>query len=356
MARTFQLEKALSLHGSILFSKQLGVDVKLKLALLLALSFCFSAIGLPANAIENGVSADGDPRIVSLYRGAGNQNNYAIFHGMCSGYLISERIVATAQHCTMDPQINTPRDKSELYVGFPGEKRTLKQGRHFAVAAVYRADNYRKYDIAVDLSFTNDVAVLVLAKAVPKTDKVKLLNEQEFLDLKAKNPQLWIGGYGLQSVADRSIQADKLFTSPKKAPAVFASDSEYQASIAFWKSRLGRPNYQDSLVGLKMDLATGTVCDGDSGSGFWMRDGNTTTYLGVANGHMGILNCFGKPAEGPGVFSGVHPTYKYQSLFDSAEKFVKENPVKSTITCKKGKSIKKVTGLKPKCPAGYKAN
>jgi hypothetical protein len=29
-------------------------------------------------------------------------------------------------------------------------------------------------------------------------------------------------------------------------------------------------------------------------------------------------------------------------------------PVKKVITCVKGKTIKKVTGASPKCPAGYK--
>jgi hypothetical protein len=29
-------------------------------------------------------------------------------------------------------------------------------------------------------------------------------------------------------------------------------------------------------------------------------------------------------------------------------------PKKTTITCSKGKTSKKVTGVKPKCPAGYK--
>jgi hypothetical protein len=29
-------------------------------------------------------------------------------------------------------------------------------------------------------------------------------------------------------------------------------------------------------------------------------------------------------------------------------------PKKTTITCMKGKSSKKVSGIKPRCPAGYK--
>jgi hypothetical protein len=35
--------------------------------------------------------------------------------------------------------------------------------------------------------------------------------------------------------------------------------------------------------------------------------------------------------------------------------FEAKNPLKTTITCVKGKLVKKVTGVKPKCPSGYKA-
>jgi len=33
---------------------------------------------------------------------------------------------------------------------------------------------------------------------------------------------------------------------------------------------------------------------------------------------------------------------------------VKTVPVKKTISCVKGKTVKKVTAVAPKCPAGYK--
>jgi len=57
-----------------------------------------------------------------------------------------------------------------------------------------------------------------------------------------------------------------------------------------------------------------------------------------------------KPSETPStVFAKPSPT---PSATKSAVK--KVAPKKKTITCRKGKLIKKVTGINPKCPKGYK--
>jgi hypothetical protein len=64
--------------------------------------------------------------------------------------------------------------------------------------------------------------------------------------------------------------------------------------------------------------------------------------------------------------NGANPVYLYKDLVAEAEKFVADNPYvepktastgfnnKTTVICVKGKSTKKVTGLTPKCPKGFK--
>lgn len=327
-----------------------------KLALAIATLLSITVGAQTASAVENGVSAEGDPRIVSLYKGTHNLGFITVEYPMCSAYLISDRIVVTAQHCTQDPQFTIAREASELIVGRPGEKSNTTTGHHYAVAAVYRAENYKKSNIKTDLSFTNDVAVLVLVKAIPGVSKAKLLNEAEFNALIQQDPQLWIGGYGLQKFADRSIANGKRFVLPAKAPAKFANPTEFKAAIAAKKASWQRSFYQESLVGIQMEASTGTICDGDSGAGFWTTTKTQTIYLGTLNGPIGISNCLGRSADSPLTYTGIHPTYMYQSLFDSADKFVQDHPVKSTIKCRKGKTTKNVTALKPKCPAGFKPN
>lgn len=328
--------------------------MKKKIVWLAAVSIAISSPVSGANAIENGVSAKGDPRIVALYKGSQNMGSVWIDFPMCSAYLISDRIVATAQHCTMDPLTDKPRDISELFIGFPGEESNVTKGRHIAVSKAFRAPDYKRYDYRTDLSYRNDVAVLVLAKPIPNVTKAKLLSEKELTEYASTNPELWIGGYGYQNVAQRRIAPHERFVVPAKAPARFASNGEFQAAISSWKSRWNRVNYQENLVGLTMPIATGTICDGDSGSGFWSTEGAETIYLGVMNGPLGPTNCEGRAPDAAVSYIGFHATYQYQSLFDSAEAFVKANPVKLTITCKKGNVTKKITAVKPKCPAGYK--
>ena len=58
-------------------------------------------------------------------------------------------------------------------------------------------------------------------------------------------------------------------------------------------------------------------------------------------------------------FSDYHSWYFYEGGFEKIQNnayFVveKSKPVKSIITCVKGKTTKKVTGLTPKCPKGFK--
>jgi hypothetical protein len=64
--------------------------------------------------------------------------------------------------------------------------------------------------------------------------------------------------------------------------------------------------------------------------------------------------------------NGGDPVYLYKDLIAEAEKYVAGNPYvepktnnagfnnKTTIACVKGKTTKKVIGLTPKCPKGFK--
>jgi hypothetical protein len=177
---------------------------------------------------------------------------------------------------------------------------------------------------------------------------------------------------------------------------------------------------------------TGSGCDGDSGSGFYLQRGSTKVYLGPAGAHsVGIPNC-GQPGfwgEYGNAFA-VEPVYKHLDLIREAELIVDQMVIKaseakaatelkakqeaeakakaeaeakakaeaeakakaeaeakakaeaeakanaeaeakakaeaeakakleaskkkSTITCVKGKLIKKVTAVNPKCPKRYK--
>lgn len=109
-----------------------------------------------------------------------------------------------------------------------------------------------------------------------------------------------------------------------------------------------------------------STCGGDSGSPIYVKENETFIYLGaLTNGIGGAPNCTGKPWIGTNMYVGSVDPFDYLDLVSQAEKYVADNPYvepkstsssskrKATITCIKGKSSKKVTGVNPKCPVGY---
>jgi hypothetical protein len=164
------------------------------------------------------------------------------------------------------------------------------------------------------------------------------------------------------------------------------------------------------LIDIQVSHSTskGSGCDGDSGSGFFLRRGDAKIYLGPGGAHSaGIPNC-GRPGywgEFGNAFA-IEPVYKHLDLIKEAEAIVQEiiernekakaeaeakadaekaaselkakqgaeakakaeaelkakqeadaraaSSKKKTITCVKGKKVKKLTAVKPKCPKGYK--
>jgi hypothetical protein len=84
------------------------------------------------------------------------------------------------------------------------------------------------------------------------------------------------------------------------------------------------PNQTILDLGVPNNEKTGSNCDGDSGSAFFVQKGNVRYYIGAAGGSQaGITNCrsFLKFPPGGGM-SGVNPTYKFLSLIKEAEDFV----------------------------------
>ena len=68
----------------------------------------------------------------------------------------------------------------------------------------------------------------------------------------------------------------------------------------------------------------------------------TASLVGVPSAQAADANC---PAAA-GSYAGGTGT--------SGDPFLISTDKRITITCKKGKQVKKVTGVKPKCPSGWK--
>jgi hypothetical protein len=126
-----------------------------------------------------------------------------------------------------------------------------------------------------------------------------------------------------------------------------------------------RPQLKESM--LFWGGAKGTACSGDSGGSVTTTYKGEEMYLAVTPNGMNAYSCGASDYfDGKGGMMYSSPIYDHLDILKEAEDFVaaalaKEAEAKaalakkkSTITCVKGKTSKKVTAVSPKCPTGYK--
>ncbi len=368
---------------------------------------------LSAYSVEFGQDALGDPNAFDI-QGS-------------SGFLYSDRIIFTAAHVIMGLD-GTPLEESmqriarwerEGFVYAPGigDRAGQKQYRvkKVLINPTYKArsggDNTRK----------DDFAILILQESIQMKNRVVVASESEIATfIKEKNP-VYMVGYGLQNPTQRT---PPLFgtLSPRKMTGYLVSNEGLRDYYKNNSSRSWAQNQTMLDYGVTNSAELGSVCDGDSGAGFFVEKGDTRYYLGAVGGQQGgIPNCQSASWAVFGVgggMSGITATYRFLPLIKEAEEFVAEEKQKeakkveeerlaaelkakqeaeqkavaeaqaaaqlkakqdadakvasdlktqqeaaaklaaakkkTTTTCTKGKTIKKVIGINPKCPSGYK--
>jgi hypothetical protein len=358
--------------------------IKKLLVLILAISLLTP---LSAEGVEYGQDATGDPNAVWVM-GA-------------SGFLYSDRIVFTAAHT-----IEFFGDAGYLFA--PGVKNGPDNKKYFP-QKILLAPTYRAR-VGTDNTRVDDFAIIILRESMPVRNSVQVASPADIESFIREKAPVEMVGYGYQNVAMRTDLQARNTMSPHKMTSVLVSGDDlrkYYAAYPLWH----QPNQTMLDFGIPNNEKTGSNCDGDSGSGFFVQKSNVRYYLGAAGGSQaGITNCnapLGKFAPNGGM-SGITPTYKFLSLIKEAEDFVANEKKleamkeearvaaelkakqeaeakaaaelkakqeaeaaaelkakqeadakaaalkKTTITCVKGKLTKKVTAVKPKCPAGYK--
>jgi hypothetical protein len=279
---------------------------------------------------------------------------------------------------------------------------------------------------ANDNTRKNDFAILILQESIPLKNQVVVASESDIATfIKEKTPVSMVG-YGFQNPSQRSpSQAGTL--NPNKMTSYLVSNEELRG---YFQNNAQREPAQTILdYGIPNSPNFGSVCDGDSGAGFFVEKGDTRFYLGPVGGQQaGIPNCQNASWATFGVgggISGITATYKFLSLIKEAESLVANDKQKEmkkaeeerfaaelkakqeadakaaaelkakqeadakaaaelkakqeadakaaaelkakqqadalaalskkiTITCVRGTSVKKVTGIRPLCPTGYK--
>ncbi len=365
--------------------------MKKLLVLILAISLLTP---VSAQGVEYGQDATGDPNAVWVM-GA-------------SGFLYSDRIVFTVAH-TIEYFGN---DLNASYLFAPGVKNGPDQKKYFA-QKILLAPTYRAR-VGTDNTRVDDFAIIILRESMPVRNSVQVASPADIESFIREKSVVEMVGYGLQNVAMRTDLQARDTMSPHKMTSVLVSGDDlrkYYTAYPGWH----QPNQTILDFGIPNNATNGSVCDGDSGAGFYVEKSKVRYYLGAVGGlQAGITNCnapLGRFAPNGGM-SGITPTYKFLSLIKEAEDFVanekkleamkeearvaaelkakqeadervkieaelkakleaeakaaaefKANQKadakaaalkKPTITCIKGKTTKKVIGVNPKCPAGYK--
>jgi len=313
---------------------------------------------LPAHSVEFGQDATGDPNTVHI-------------QGNASGFLYSERIILTAAHVLKQLRIQ-PNGDTSGFVYAPGlADKTL--AKRYQITKAYIPKTFIDADPSKSVQPIDDFAIVVINEDMPLNVKVQIATEEQMKRFAQEKAKVEMVGYGLQSGSQRN-NPQELMRAPHKLSSNLLTPemmidhyNQYQTRPGFWKT---------IEWGANSNQVRGTPCSGDSGSGYFVQENNIRYYVGTAGNGLGNSNCKadGTYSSGPGGAMSWFPSpNKFLDLIKSAEAFVEEQKKsellfaakreadakaaklkKTTITCSKGKLVKKVTAVKPVCPKGYK--
>jgi len=379
------------------------------------LAICISLVTLhlsvTSSAVEFGQDATGDPNAVKVGGG--------------SGFLYSERIVLTVGHVIgAEHPGAVPYWESEGVIYNPGIV-TIAGQKQYKVKKVLIPSTYTKPDYFNNI-INDDIAVIILSEDIPMTKRAVFATEDQMQRFVREKSKVELVGYGITHGSQRPVtrinnRAPHKLTSTLISPeAVLEFYRQYPVD---WK-KINKPGVYGIVQ--HRELKQSHICDGDSGSVFFVEENNIRYVLGTTG--LGLVNNNCPPPEYEYPFpsmSWIEPNSKLRDLVKTAEKIVEEDKKrefvaaeearlaaelkakaeaeakakaeaeakakaeaeakakaeaeakakaeaeakakaeeeakakaalskKTTITCVKGKKIKKVAAINPKCPTGYK--
>ena len=350
---------------------------------------------LPAHSVEFGQDATGDPNAVHI-------------QGNTSGFLYSERIILTAAHVLNQLRIQ-PNGDTDGFVFAPGlaDKSNAKR---YKIIKAFIPKTFINSDFSKNIQAFDDFAIVVIDEDMPLKAKVKIATEDQMRRFARDKSEVVMIGYGLQSGSQRKNPQDIIRAPHKMTGYLYTPEMMVEHHRQY---NLRPSSWTTSDWGTNSNQKTGSICSGDSGSGYFVEENSVRYYVGTAGNGGESSNC---KADGTfslttGGFMANFPSpNKFLDLIKSAETFVEEQKKaelvkaeearlaaelkakqeaeakaaelkaeqeaeakavaelkakqeaeakaaalkKTTITCLKGKLVKKVTAVKPVCPKGYR--
>lgn len=167
-----------------------------------------------------------------------------------------------------------------------------------------------------------------------------------------------------------SYVADKPRVTCMRSASASAPDNPAGDKVASWTCNANADEQFRKKVALKLGLAgvflspglVANLGDDDPKATFSTFKISDDRYLLAVNASgTGIIVAYQRTPNGYSATVGTGPDAEIITLATPASETVpawsglrKPAPAKKTITCIKGKTIRKVTGTNPKCPAGYR--
>lgn len=288
----------------------------------------------PAVAILGGTDATGNSVVVGILR-----SPTATSAG-CSGGLVAPRIVFTAAHCLTG-------NAEGVWVAHPGSDLrdvTTKriQGEKFYIPNGFNPSVF---------PMQNDFGIIVLKESLADFENVKVATIEEITKWTAEESSVLHVGYGcIARVSKPPCGATS--PTPNKIETV------YESRIADQFKSLIPGTFTSTRISIEK-----TICGGDSGSPLLKEVDGKWVYLGTQSSSNGAgctpecsVICVatqGLPAANKDLIASA-----YASIGITSPEIKKQSPMSKpsmkSITCMKGKLVKKVTAVKPVCPNGYK--
>jgi hypothetical protein len=280
-------------------------------SLTLVLGLILNNVSL-AQSVEFGVDATGDPNAVKVGGG--------------SGFLYSERIVLTVGHVIgAENPGAVPYWEREGVIYNPGIV-TIAGQKQYRVKKVLIPSTYTKPDYANNI-INDDNAVIILSEDIPMTKRAVFATEEQMQRFVREKSKVELVGYGITHGSQRPVttinnRAPHKVTSTLISPeAVLAFYRQYPD--VDWK-KINKPGVYGIVQ--HRELKQSHICDGDSGSMFFVEENNVRYLLGTTG--LGLVNNNCPPPEtwyGFPSMSWIDPNSKLRDLLKIAEKIVEED-------------------------------
>lgn len=282
------------------------------------LAICISLVTLhlsiPSTAVEFGQHATGDPNAVHI-------------QGNASGFLYSERIILTAAHVLNQLRIQ-PNGDTQGFVYAPGLADKTNAKKYQIIKAII-PKTYVNADPARNIQPIDDFAIVIINEDMPLKNKVVIADEKQMRQFAQDKAKVELVGYGLQSGAQR-VAPQLSLRAPFKLTTLLYTPEMMNTFYATKKLNRGddKPGFWTVVEwGAIHTQATGSICNGDSGSGFFVEENNVRYYVGTTGNGVGISNCQSDGSikmDPDGGMSWFPAPYKFLDLIEYAETFVAE--------------------------------